>query len=116
MTHLPEWPIGEPCPVCGSPGILECEPRIGADKIEMGWECGECGHSVTWTAHPDIDEGHIIERRIVEHMPLHAITALYGERGLRERFEEFHGAVSLDRRAPRGCILRAALPESSLAC
>jgi signal transduction histidine kinase len=39
-----------------------------------------------------------------------------GLRGLRERFEEFHGAVSLDRRAPRGCILRAALPESSLAC
>ena len=60
--------------------------RIGADKIEMGWECRECGHSVTWTARPDIDEGHIIERRIVEHMPLHAITALYGERGLRERF------------------------------
>ncbi len=28
----------------------------------------------------------MIERRIVEHMPLHAITALYGERGLRERF------------------------------
>ena len=39
-----------------------------------------------------------------------------GLRGLRERFEEFQGVVSLDRRAPRGCILRAALPESSLAC
>ena len=86
MTHPPEWPIGEPCPVCGSPDILECQLRIGADKIEMGWECAECGHSVTWTARPDTDEGHIIERRIVEHMPLHAITALYGERGLRERF------------------------------
>jgi HD domain len=86
MTHPPEWPIGEPCPVCGSPDILECELRINADKIEMSWECRECGHSVTWTAPPDIDEGHMIERRIVEHMPLHAITALYGERGLRERF------------------------------
>ena len=75
MTHPPEWPIGEPCPVCGSPDILECELRIGADKIEMGWECRECGHSTTWTARPDIDEGHVIERRIVEHMPLHAITA-----------------------------------------
>jgi HD domain len=86
MTHPPEWPLGEPCPVCGSPDILECELRIGADKIQMGWECRECGHSATWTARPDTDEGHVIERRIVEHMPLHAITALYGERGLRERF------------------------------
>ena len=41
---------------------------------------------VTWTACADTDQGQIIERRIVEHMPLHAITALYGERGLRERF------------------------------
>ena len=86
MTHLPEWPTGEPCPVCGSPDILECELRINADKIEMSWECRECGHAVTWAAPPGIDEGHMIERRIVEHMPLHAITALYGERGLRERF------------------------------
>jgi len=86
MTHPPEWPIGEPCPVCGSPDILECELRINADKIQMGWECRECGHATTWTARPDTDKGHVIERRIVEHMPLHAITALYGERGLRERF------------------------------
>jgi integrase len=80
VTHPPEWLIGEPCPVCGSPDILECQLRIGADKIEMGWECGDCGHSVTWTARTDTDEGHVIERRIVEHMPLHAITSLYGER------------------------------------
>jgi hypothetical protein len=86
VTHPPEWLIGEPCPVCGSPDILECQLRISADKIEMGWECGDCGHSVTWTARTDTDEGHVIERRIVEHMPLHAITSLYGERGLRERF------------------------------
>jgi hypothetical protein len=86
MTHPLEWPIGEPCPVYGSPDILECELRIGADKIEMAWECRDCGHSTSWTARPDTDEGHVIERRIVEHMPLHAITALYGERGLRERF------------------------------
>ena len=39
-----------------------------------------------------------------------------GLRGLHERFEEFQGVVSLDRRSPRGCILRGALPESSLAC
>ena len=86
MARSPDWPFGEPCPACGSPNILECELRIGADKVEMGWECRECGHSTTWTASPDADAGHVIERRIVEHMPLHAITALYGERGLRERF------------------------------
>jgi signal transduction histidine kinase len=39
-----------------------------------------------------------------------------GLRGLRERLEEFQGVVSLDRRAPRGCVLRAALPESGVAC
>lgn len=39
-----------------------------------------------------------------------------GLRGLRERLEEFQGVLSLDRRTPRGCILRAALPESGLAC
>ena len=34
-----------------------------------------------------------------------------GLRGLRERLEEFQGVVSLNRRAPSGCILRAILPE-----
>jgi hypothetical protein len=78
--------IGEPCPTCGSPDILECELRIAADQIQMGWECRDCGHSATWTTPTDVGEGHAVERRIVDVMPLHAITALYGERGLRERF------------------------------
>ena len=39
-----------------------------------------------------------------------------GLRGLRERLEEFQGAVSLDRRSPRGCVLRAVLPEPRTAC
>jgi signal transduction histidine kinase len=39
-----------------------------------------------------------------------------GLRGLRERLEEFQGVVSLDRRSPCGCILRAVLPEPRLAC
>jgi signal transduction histidine kinase len=39
-----------------------------------------------------------------------------GLTGLRERLEEFQGAVSLDRRIPRGCILRAVLPEPRAAC
>jgi hypothetical protein len=86
IAHPPQWMIGEPCPACGSPDILECELRIGVDDIRMGWECRECGHSVSWTARRDADQAHLIERRIVERMPLHAITALYGERGLRERF------------------------------
>ena len=85
MTHPPEWMIGEPCPVCGSPDILECELRICVGQITMGWECRECGYSTTWTTDADDDAGHIIERRIVERMPLHAITTRYGERGLRER-------------------------------
>ena len=41
---------------------------------------------MTWTTQPEDHDSHIVERRIVEVMPLHAITALYGERGLRERF------------------------------
>jgi hypothetical protein len=86
MTHPPERMIGEPCPSCGSPGILECELRIGAGQIQMGWECRDCGHSTTWKTPTDADEAHLVERRIVDVMPLHAITALYGERGLRERF------------------------------
>jgi hypothetical protein len=86
MTNPPEWMIGEPCPSCGSPDISECEIHIGADQVQMGWECRDCGHSVTWKTSTDVDEGHTVERRIVEVMPLHAITALYGERGLRERF------------------------------
>jgi signal transduction histidine kinase len=39
-----------------------------------------------------------------------------GLRGLQERLEEFQGAVSLDRRTPCGCVLRAVLPEVSVAC
>ena len=85
MTHPPEWMIGEPCPACGSPDILECELCIGVGQITMGWECHDCGHSATWKTDIDADDGYVIERRIVERMPLHAITALYGERGLRER-------------------------------
>jgi signal transduction histidine kinase len=39
-----------------------------------------------------------------------------GLRGLRERLEEFQGVISLDRRTPRGCVLRAVLPEPRIAC
>ena len=39
-----------------------------------------------------------------------------GLRGLQERLEEFQGTISLDRRAQRGCVLRAVLPEPSVTC
>jgi signal transduction histidine kinase len=39
-----------------------------------------------------------------------------GLRGLRERLEEFQGVISLDRRTPHGCVLRAVLPEPRVAC
>jgi signal transduction histidine kinase len=39
-----------------------------------------------------------------------------GLRGLRERLEEFQGVISLDQRTPRGCVLRAVLPEPRAAC
>jgi hypothetical protein len=50
MTHPPGWTIDEPCRSCGSWDILECEIRIGADQIRMGWDCRDCGHVVTWVA------------------------------------------------------------------
>lgn len=34
-----------------------------------------------------------------------------GLRGLRERLEEFQGVISLSPRKPRGCVLRAVLPD-----
>jgi signal transduction histidine kinase len=45
-----------------------------------------------------------------------APTAGNGLKGLRERLEEFQGVLSLDRRAPRGCILQAVLPEPRAVC
>src|SRR5215471_10413294 len=79
MTHPPDWMIEEPCPTCGSLDILECEVRISAEQIRMGWECRDCGHSATWSTSPDAHASHEVERRIVAVMPLHAITAMYGE-------------------------------------
>ena len=69
MTHPAGWTTAEPCPLCGSSDILECEIRIGANEIQMGWECRECGHLATWTTRARCD-GHLIERRIcLGHAP-----------------------------------------------
>jgi hypothetical protein len=86
MTHPHGWTMDEPCPSCGSWDILECEIRVSSDHIRIGWECRDCGHAATWTTDLGDDAGHLVERKIVAVMPLHAITSLYGERGLRERF------------------------------
>jgi hypothetical protein len=88
MTHPPSWNHEEPCPTCGSWDILECDISISGEQVRMGWECRDCGHAVTWTTRLGDDKGHAVERRLVAVMPLHAITTLYGERGLRERFAD----------------------------
>ena len=36
-----------------------------------------------------------------------------GLRGLQERLDEFRGAISLERRTPYGCVLRAVLPDQT---
>lgn len=92
MTNTPnpaspvQWAMDEPCPSCGSSDIAECSINVSVDQVRVGWECRECGHAFTWTTRPEDHASHVVERRLVEVMPLHAITALYGERGLRERF------------------------------
>jgi HD domain len=106
MTHPHGWTTSDPCPSCTSWDILECEIRINGDEIRMGWECRDCGHTATWTTRPEADSGHAVERRIVAVMPLHAITTLYGERGLRERFADEVGRFTdaADRRKIKGAL------------
>jgi hypothetical protein len=86
MTYPPGWTIDEPCRSCGSWEILDCEIRVGAGQIRMGWECRDCGHVASWVTRPEEYASHAVERRILAVMPLHAISTLYGEKGLRERF------------------------------
>jgi len=86
MSHPPGWTIDEPCPSCGSWDITEYEIRISADAISMGWECRDCRHLASWLTRPEGQASHAAERRLLAVMPLHAITTLYGEKGLRERF------------------------------
>lgn len=85
MTHPTGWTLDEQCPSCGSPDILECGIRVNAGQVQLSWECRDCGHATTWTTSVEAHAGHAVERRIVAVMPLHAITTIYGERGLRER-------------------------------
>jgi HD domain len=86
MTHPPGWTVDEPCPSCGSQDITEYEIRIGTSQIRMGWECRHCGHLATWETTPEGHVGRAGERKLLSVMPLHAITTIYGEQGLRERF------------------------------
>jgi hypothetical protein len=86
MTHPAGWTAEEPCPACGSWDITEYEIRVGSSEIRMGWECRDCGHLATWTTRADALASRADERQWLPVMPLHAITTMYGEQGLRERF------------------------------
>lgn len=88
MTHPPGWTHEELCPTCGSWDVLRCDISVSGEQVRMSWQCPDCGHAVTRTTHLGDDKGHTVERKIVAVMPLHAITTLYGERGLRERFAD----------------------------
>ena len=84
MTHPAGWTAAEPCPSCGSWDITEYEIRVGSTEIRMGWECRDCGHIATWTTRASTAPTN--EWQLLSVMPLHAITTMYGEQGLRERF------------------------------
>ena len=86
MTHPAGWTAAEPCPSCGSWDITEYEIRVGSSEIRMGWECRDCGHLATWTTRASTAPSLANERQLLSVMPLHAITTMYGEQGLRERF------------------------------
>ena len=86
MTHPAGWTTAEPCPSCGSWDITEYEIRVGSSEIRMGWECRDCGHLATWTSRASTAPNLANERQQLSVMPLHAITTMYGEQGLRERF------------------------------
>ena len=86
MTHPPGWTAAEPCPSCGSWDITEYEIRVGSSEIRMGWECRDCGHLATWTTRASTAPNLASEWQLLSVMPLHAITTMYGEQGLRDRF------------------------------
>ena len=86
MTHPAGWTAAEPCPSCGSWDITEYEIRVGSTESRMGWECRDCGHLATWTTRAGTAPSLASERQLLSVMPLHAITTMYGEQGLRERF------------------------------
>lgn len=72
--------------MCGSWDITEYEIRVGSTEIRMGWECRDCGHLATWMTRSSTTPTNEWQQLTV--MPLHAITTMYGEQGLRERFAQ----------------------------
>jgi hypothetical protein len=93
--------MDQPCPSCGSWDITEYEIRANLGECHMRWECRECSHAATWTRRDGDDESRatgcpmtaaapmlsdVAEHQRIAAMPLHAITAAYGESGLRVRF------------------------------
>jgi hypothetical protein len=94
MTHPPGWTTAEPCPSCGSWDITEFEMRVGSSDIRMGWECRDCGHLASWTTRASTELDLASERQPLSVMPLHAVTNMYGEQGLRERFAQEAGRLA----------------------
>lgn len=86
MTHPAGWTTAEPCPSCGSWDITEYEMRVGSSDIRMSWECRDCGHLTSWTTRASTALDLASERQLLSVMPLHAVTTMYGQQGLRERF------------------------------
>jgi hypothetical protein len=85
MSHPVGWTVEEPCPSCGSWDITEYEMRVGGSDVRMSWECRKCGHLASWRTPASTEPEPTAERQVLSVMPLHAITAMYGEQGLRER-------------------------------
>jgi hypothetical protein len=86
MSHPVGWTVEEPCPSCGSWDITEYEMRVGGSDVRMSWECRKCGHLANWRTSTGTEPELAEERQALSVMPLHAITAIYGEQGLRGRF------------------------------
>jgi hypothetical protein len=86
MNHPTSLTIEEPCRSCGSWDITECEIRVAADAIHVSWECCDCGDVAGWVSPSSDLESRAPSRRLLSVMPLHVISTLYGENGLRERF------------------------------
>jgi hypothetical protein len=86
MSHPLEWTVEGPCPSCGSWDITEYEMRLGGSDVRMSWECRECGHLASWRTHASTEPEPAGKRQVLSVMPLHAITAMYGEQGLRDPF------------------------------
>jgi signal transduction histidine kinase len=99
------------CDIAKAEALLRCAQEGLTNALRHG---GATEILVTLSRHEQ-DLVLMVEDNGVGY-PSEAPAAGNGLKGLRERLEEFQGVLSLDRRTPRGCILRAVLPEPRVAC